>query len=123
MWKTFKKVEFTTLPPSISVDSRGNISINKAAMIALLGHLPDTALDFELLWDRDTGRVGFRVADASDTNSLRARRPKTGRMLDDGTRKFTNTWRLTAPAFVRAVGLGKGRHGAVIDSDMIVVEG
>ncbi len=114
MWQTFDKARHSRhQPPAVSISSRG-IAVNKAAVLLLLEDLPDTHLDFVVLIDRDASQIGLRLYDDADegVDLFSARRPRTGRMGEDGIRKFTNVWRISNVAMAAAAGLRNGRYEA-----------
>ena len=121
MWQTFDKAQYSRRKPAVSVSSRG-LTVNKAAVLLLLVEVPDTHLDFVVFVDREASLIGLRLqADGErwEQDLFPGRRPRTGRMEADGTRRFTNTWRISNPAIAAAASLRIGRYEARLNGTSI----
>lgn len=112
MWKTFKKHQYTSQKPIVSVNSDG-LNVNRAAVLLLLDDVPDRDLDFVILIDREESQIGLRFYDGThDVDLFKGRRPRTGRKMPDGVRKHTNTWRIHGRGAAAEAGLVAGRYAA-----------
>ncbi len=112
MFQIFNKEHYPRgQKPAVSV-SKAGLSVNRAAVLLLTGAVPDTNLDFVVLLDRETSRIGLRLHDEEDAavDLFPGRRPRTGRRMPDGVRKFTNAWRIHGGAFATEAGLEIGRY-------------
>lgn len=97
--------------PAVSVSKVG-LSVNRAAVLLLTGAVPDTNLDFVVLIDRETSKIGLRLHDEKDAEAdlFPGRRPRTGAMGPDRIRKYSNSWRIHGGGFAAAVSLEAGLY-------------
>ena len=92
MWETFKRLAGASSQPRVSVSARG-LSLNKAAASLLFDNLPGSGMDLVALLDEESGLVGLRLpGEGEERDTFIARRPRSGKRLPHGKRKYKNKW-------------------------------
>lgn len=98
-----------TKEPMVTIQKRGNISLNQAALVAL-GE-PESV---ELLFDKEERLIGFRSVDSATPHAYHVRRQSNSRSVLIAGRAFTQYFDIDTDV--------ARRYSATVQGDILVVD-